>query len=49
MLAHLQEVKTELDKAVALVGEGGLSLSVMGPAKELDKLREALEPLGTKF
>ena len=49
MLAHLGEVKAELDIAVGLVGEGGLDLSVMGPAAELEKLKEALGPLGTKF
>jgi len=49
VLAHLGEVKEELDAAVALVGEGGLDLAVMGPAAELEKLKEALGPLGTKF
>merc|ERR1712216_634890 len=49
VLAHLGEVKKELDEAVAMVGEGGLNLAVMGPSTELDKLREALGPLGTKF
>merc|ERR1712093_867647 len=49
VLAHLGEVKEELDAAVAMVGEGGLNLAVMGPAAELEKLKEALGPLGTKF
>merc|ERR1719230_2046390 len=49
VLAHLQDVKAPLDAAVAMVGEGGLDLSVMGPAAELEKLKEALGPLGTKF
>merc|ERR1711887_316429 len=49
VLAHLGEVKAELDIAVGLVGDGGLDLSVMGPAAELEKLKEALGPLGTKF
>jgi len=49
VLAHLSDVKAPLDAAVAMVGEGGLDLSVMGPAAELEKLREALGPLGTKF
>ena len=49
VLAHLGDVKAPLDAAVALVGEGGLDLSVMGPAAELEKLKEALGPLGTKF
>jgi len=49
VLAHLGDVKAPLDKAVGLVGEGGLDLSVMGPAAELEKLKEALGPLGTKF
>ena len=35
VLAHLGEVKAELDKAVSIVGDGGLDLSVMGPAAEL--------------
>jgi hypothetical protein len=49
VLAHLGDVKAVLDKAVAIVGEGGLDLSVMGPPKELEKLKEALTPLGCKF
>lgn len=49
VLAHLSDVKEPLDKAVALAGEGGLQLSVMGPASELEKLKEAMGPLGTKF
>merc|ERR1719183_2502928 len=49
VLAHLADVKAPLDAAVALVGEGGLDLSVMGPAAELEKLKAALTPLGTKF
>jgi len=49
VLTHLRDVKGPLDAAVAMVGAGGLDLSVMGPKAELDKLREALGPLGTKF
>ena len=49
MLAHLKEVKKELDNTVALIGEGGLSLSIMGPGAELDKLRDVFGPIGTKF
>jgi len=49
VLAHLGDVKASLDKAVGIVGEGGLDLSVMGPKKELEKLTEALTPLGCKF
>jgi len=49
VLAHLGDVKAPLDKAVAMVGEGGLNLAVMGPPKELEKLKEPLGPLGTKF
>jgi hypothetical protein len=49
VLAHLGDVKATLDKAVAFVGEGGLNLAVMGPPKELEKLKEPLGPLGTKF
>jgi len=48
-LAHIDDVGTALNEAVAMVGEGGLDLSVMGPASELDKMREALTPLGTRF
>eukprot|EP00933_Yihiella_yeosuensis_P081565 TRINITY_DN95218_c0_g1_i1.p1 TRINITY_DN95218_c0_g1~~TRINITY_DN95218_c0_g1_i1.p1 ORF type:complete len:275 (-),score=69.69 TRINITY_DN95218_c0_g1_i1:276-1100(-) len=48
-LAHIGDVKEPLDAAVAMVGEGGLDLSVMGPAAELEKMKEALTPLGTKF
>ena len=49
VLAHLDEVKEELDAACGLVGPTGLSLSVMGPKAELDALRPALSPLGCKF
>jgi len=49
VIAHLGEVKPELDAAVGMVGEGGLNLAVMGPAAELEKLKEAMGPLGTKF
>ena len=49
VLAHLSDVKEALDAAVAIVGPGGLDLSVMGPAAELEKLKEALGPLGAKF
>lgn len=45
----LAQVKTELDVAVGLVGEGGLKLAVMGPAAELEKLKGPMGPLGTKF
>merc|ERR1712093_373253 len=37
------------DFAVGIAGEGGLSLAVMGPAAELEKLKEPMGPLGTKF
>jgi len=40
VLAHLGEVKAELDKAVSIVGPGGLDLAVMGPAAELVRLPE---------
>ncbi|CAE8617371.1 unnamed protein product [Polarella glacialis] len=49
VLAHLGEVDGPLGAAVAMVGEGGLNLSVMGPASELEKLKPALGPLGAKF
>jgi len=49
VLAHLGDVKEQLDKAVGIVGEGGLDLAVMGPAEELEKLKGALTPLGAKF
>lgn len=49
VLAHLGDVKAVLDKAVGLCGEGGLDLAIMGPPKELDKLREPLGGLGPKF
>lgn len=49
VLAHLGDVKEALDAAVGMVGPGGLELSVMGPASELEKLKEAMGPLGTKF
>ena len=49
VLAHLGEVKAELDNVVALVGAGGLNLAVMGPVAELEKLKEPMGPLGTKF
>jgi len=40
-------VKEPLDKAVAMVGDGGLKLECMGPAAELEKLKEALTPQKT--
>jgi len=49
VLAHLGDVKASLDKAVGIVGEGGLKLAVMGPKGELEKLKEALTPLGCEF
>jgi len=48
-LAHIGDVKESLDKALAIVGDGGLDLSVMGPAAELEQMKEALAPLGCKF
>ena len=48
-LAHAADVGDPLGVALELVGEGGLDLSVMGPAGELDKLREAFGPLGARF
>jgi quinol monooxygenase YgiN len=49
VLAHLGDVKAPLDKAVEIVGKDGLKLAVMGPQSELDKLKEALDPLGTVY
>merc|ERR1711959_863893 len=37
------------DGVLAHLGEGGLDLSVMGPAAELEKLKGPMGPLGTKF
>ena len=48
-LAHLAEVKEELKRSAAICGSDGMNFAVMGPAAELEKLKEALEPLGTKF
>jgi len=48
-LAHVGEVGEALGKAMAMVGEGGVSLDVHGPKEELDKLKDALGPLGAKF
>jgi len=39
--AHLGDVKASLDAVVAMAGEGGLDLSVMGPAAELAELKDA--------
>lgn len=49
VLAHLGDVKAPLDKALEIVGKDGLNLSVMGPKRQLDKLKEAMAPLGTEF
>jgi len=49
VLGHLGDVKEVLDKAVGIVGAEGLKLSCMGPAAELEKLKEALTPLGCVF
>merc|ERR1712150_369854 len=48
MGAHIGDVKESLEESLAIVGEG-LDLSVMGPAAELEKLKDALMPLGAKF
>ena len=48
-LQHLQDVGTPLGAALELVGEGGLDLSVMGPAEELEKLRPTFGGLGARF
>jgi hypothetical protein len=48
-LAHAADVGEPLGLALELVGEDGLDLSVMGPARELAKLREVFEPLGARF
>jgi len=49
VLEHLNDVKVPLDAALAIVGDGGLDLAVMGPAAELEKLKGPLGPLGAKF
>eukprot|EP01051_Picozoa_sp_SAG22_P024648 SAG22_NODE_6929_length_794_cov_1.250360_1_plen_203_part_10 len=48
-LAHAADVGEPLGVALEMVGEGGLELAVMGPAGELEKLKEAFEPLGARF
>ena len=48
-LQHAADVDAPLGAALDIVGEGGLDLGVMGPAAELEKLREAFEPLGARF
>lgn len=47
--AHLEDVKESLGAAMAIVGPGGLDLSIMGPKPELDKMRGPLAGLGPKF
>merc|ERR1712183_885438 len=42
VLAHLGDVKEELDRAVAIVGPSGLKLAVMGPEAEHEKLMEPM-------
>lgn len=32
-----------------MVGDGGLALTLMGPAAEMDKMRPACDPLGAKY
>ena len=41
MLEHISDVMKPLNKALRIVGGGGLKLSLMGPASELNKLRPA--------
>eukprot|EP00413_Alexandrium_margalefii_P015171 CAMPEP_0204528556 /NCGR_PEP_ID=MMETSP0661-20131031/9591_1 /ASSEMBLY_ACC=CAM_ASM_000606 /TAXON_ID=109239 /ORGANISM="Alexandrium margalefi, Strain AMGDE01CS-322" /LENGTH=535 /DNA_ID=CAMNT_0051534537 /DNA_START=22 /DNA_END=1626 /DNA_ORIENTATION=- len=48
-LTHLNDVKEQLDKAVAAAGEGGLKVDVMGPAGELEKLKAAMDPMGAAY
>lgn len=43
VLEHLEDVKAPLDKAIRMVGVGGLRLELMGPKAELDKCREAFD------
>ena len=48
-LAHANEVKEVLGKAIEMVGRDNLDISVIGPKAELEKLKEALGSLGPKF
>ena len=49
-LQHLADVDAPLNAALEMIGGiGAVDLSVMGPAAELDQLREALTPLGCNF
>lgn len=50
-LQHLADVDAPLNAALEILGgaDGSLELSVMGPAAELDQMREAMTPLGAKF
>jgi len=50
VLQHVgKDVSDPLGKAVALVGEGGLDIAVMGPASELEKLKPTFDAFGTKY
>ena len=48
-LAHAADVGDPLGAALQMVGDEGLDLAVVGPAGELEKLKEAFEPLGARF
>ena len=49
VIRHLLDVMAPLDRAVEMVGEGGLMIWAVGPEEELDKLRPVIGDLGTVF
>lgn len=48
-LAHREEVKAHMEKALAVAGEGGMKVTVVGPSAEVAKLKPVLEADGASF
>ena len=46
---HINDVRKPLNEALRIVGGGGLKLSLVGPASELNKLRPVFSPHNTIF
>ena len=49
MFEHINDVRKPWSEALRIVGGGGLKLSLVGPASELNKLRPVFSPHNTIF
>jgi len=49
VLEHIEDIRKSLNEALRIVGGGGLKLSLVGPASELNKLRHVFSPHNTLF